>query len=206
MIYGNAPENLGYIDLDPLEMMFYMYLPVKMSNIHEYKIPKNLEYLQKIFDKISDSIDNSKYVYVTAKTMYVDSNFCGNRPGWHADGYGSNGDINYIWYDMNPTEFAIQDFHDIPDDDFQSMIEMEKQIDLNNITTYPCKNLLRLDESIVHRVNPVVQSGIRTFIKISVSSHKYNLRGNSHNYMFDYTWDMVHRTEHRNVDNKDFKI
>ena len=38
----------------------------------------------------------------------------------------------------------------------------------------------------------------RTFIKVSFSDQKYNLKGNTHNYLFDYEWDMIDRSVSRN--------
>lgn len=211
--YGNPPTVIGKIDLDPQEMMFYLYLPIKMAGRTFLRIPDRLVYLKPLIQNVIDDAEtklglwnyyDNHYIYLTAKTMYVEGSFAGNRPGLHADGYGSNGDLNYIWHNMNPTEFAVQPFIDIPDDDIESMKEMERQFDPLQMRTYDNCTLLRLDESVVHRVSPTVQAGIRTFIKISVSKHRYNLKGNSHNYLFDYDWDLADRQVLRNCDNKDF--
>jgi len=105
---------------------------------------------------------------------------------------------------MNPTEFAIQTFADIPDDDIKSMEEMERQIEPDNIVVYPDNTLLLLDEAVVHRVNPSPTAGVRTFFKLSASHHRYNLLGNSRNYDLDYDWEMFDRFGRRNCDNKDF--
>jgi hypothetical protein len=40
--------------------------------------------------------------------------------------------------------------------------------------------------------------GMRSFLKISLSHQKYNLVGNSHNYLFDYNWDLHDRDTLRN--------
>jgi len=213
MQYGNPPEVVRSIKLDPSEMMLYLYLPIKMADNFELRIPERLKYLQEITNAVMydayaslgvKEIDENYYVYMTAKTLFVDAKSPGNRPGWHVDGYGSNGDLNYIWYDMNPTEFAIQDFHNIPDDDFESLEAMTAQVKDETITTYPNETLIRLDESVVHRVNPKPETGVRTFIKVSVSKHRYDLKGNSHNHLFDYDWPMHDRSEVRNCDNSDF--
>lgn len=209
--YGAAPRDLGQVDLDPSEMLLYLYLPVLMRWPIEghrnrgLRLPKRLQFLwpliQAAMQDASATLDlDDHYVYLTAKTLWVEGGFSGNRPGWHADGYGSGGDLNYIWADMNPTQFAVQPFIDVPDDDFASMQAMEAQIDPTAIVTYPDRHLLRLDESVVHRVNPDIRSGMRTFVKISVSRHRFNLRMNSHNHLFDYAWPMHDRAEVRNVD------
>lgn len=214
--YGNAPADLGEIALDPQEMLVYLYLPIMMPKAVEgahnqgLRIPDQLRFLAPLINATIEDAARSldleeHYVYLTAKTLWVEGNFSGNRPGWHADGYGSNGDLNYIWANMNPTEFAVQKFEGIPDDDFQSMVAMEEQIDPQQIKTYPDCHLLRLDESVVHRVNPDIKPGMRTFIKISISKHRFNLKMNSHNYLFDYKWQMHDRGDVRNLDssNKD---
>lgn len=214
--YGSPPTQLGTFNLDPTEMQFTLYMPVMLPSRHTgceftFKgVPPNLRFMQEmLLAALLDAthtgpFDPDHYVYVTCKTLFVQPGAPGNRPGWHVDGWGSNGDLNYIWYDMNPTEFAVQTFVDIPDDDVASMAAMEAQVHHSCIWTYPERTLLRLDEGVVHRVGPVVRTGIRTFVKISMSKHQYNLKGNSHNYMLDYDWEMVDRVPMRNVDNKDF--
>lgn len=210
MEYGAGPKVIGHIPLHNPEMMFYLYLPIKMNDGIDIRVPERLQYARPLIEAvISDASEalpdfDDHYIFLTAKTLYVEQGSPGNRPGWHADGYGSHGDLSYIWHDMNPTEFAEQEFVDIPDDDFESMVAMEKQIKPECIVTYPDCTLLRLDESVVHRVNPIVNRGVRTFIKLSVSRHRYNLAGNSHNYLFDYDWELHNRGDVRNMDNKDF--
>lgn len=212
--YGGAPIDLGHMPLKPQEMLAYLYLPVKMAQPLEggdnfgVRIPKRLQFLKEmVWASIEDAektLDVQKhYVYLTVKTLWVEGGFSGNRPGWHADGYGSEGDLNYIWADMNPTQFAVQPFSGIPDDDFASMQAMEAQIEPERIVVYADSHLLRLDESIVHRVNPDIRSGMRTFVKISISRHRFNLKYNSHNHLFDYAWQMFDRDAVRNMDNKD---
>lgn len=215
--YGRPPENLGEFNPATGEMMLYQYLPVKLRsmNLIAAHMPPRLH---PFFDMVWLACQDAKgvvgarefyadfHVYLTAKTLWVEPGSPGNRPGWHADGYGSFGDLNYIWSDMNPTEFAIMPFQDIPEDDFASMQAMEDQIALDPdcIWTPPNKQLLRLDEGVVHRVNPKPKAGYRSFVKISVSRHRFNLKGNSKNHLIDYSWAMHDRTELRNLDNKDF--
>ncbi|MEM7211767.1 MAG: hypothetical protein AAF479_07720 [Pseudomonadota bacterium] len=204
--YGQPPVDMGLFDIETGEMMFYLYLPVKMPNFAD-AYPERLKPFWSIYTAVSTS-DYVKpwhiYIYMTVKTLWVEPGSPGNRPGWHIDGYGSNGDLNFIWSDMNPTEFAVQPFHDIPDDDFESMAEITRQVDPSKIVTYPDKHLLMLDESVVHRVAETVTAGVRTFVKVSVSEHRYNLKGNSHNYLIPYSWEMHDRSDVRNLDNKDF--
>lgn len=208
--YGKPPTILKEYKPDVGEMMHYQYLPIRIPN-QGVKLPNRLvKYLSmswavmlKSRELITDFSDC--YVYLTAKTGWVEPGCAGNRMGWHADGFGSNGDLNFIWYDMNPTEFAVQEFVNVPKDDFGTLAAFDEQVREDCIVTYPTHTLMMLDESIVHRVNPDPQQGFRTFLKWSVSKHQYNLKGNSHNYLFDYEWEMFDREIYRNTDNKDFK-
>ena len=204
--YGAAPTDLGYVDLSPSEMMVYLYLPIHMPGRDlDIRIPRNIEYLRPMIDmavvNARSTLDLAHhYIYATVKTLFVTGSFSGNRPGLHADGYASGGDLNYLWYNMNPTQFAVQDFHDIPTGDFESMEEMERQLKPERLVEYPYGHLLRLDESNLHRVNPLIEEGMRTFVKLSFSRHRFNLAGNSHNYLFDYEWEMHGRGVTRNLD------
>jgi hypothetical protein len=136
------------------------------------------------------------------KTMFVQPGQPGNREGWHADGFGSGGDINYIWCDKNPTEFAIGEFGEISTDDQISMQQMAENADRSFITTYPVNTLLRLDEAVVHRVSEFVEPGVRRFVKITISRHIFNNEGNSRNYALEYNWMMIPRDTSRNLDSK----
>ncbi len=210
--YGQEPRDLGSYTLEPTEMMFYLYLPIIMPGDAGIHIPDRLRFLdrltiaviQDIREHLGEPAWKKHYVYITAKTMWVEPGNPGNRPGWHADGFGSDGDLNYIWHDMNPTEFCVQDFENVPTDDAGMLEAIESAVDMRNIRIYPNGHLLRLDESVIHRVSPVINPGVRTFIKYSVSKHKYNLVGNSHNHLILYDWIMYKRAEDRNCDNKDF--
>ena len=209
--YGNPPADLGLVELETGEMMHYLYLPIYMPNVWSpWRIPPRLRFCLPLIDPIKADlrdleVKDERIVYLTAKTLHVAPGAPGNRPGWHADGYGSGGDLNYIWFDMNPTQFCTQGFEDIPETDAGMLAEIANQVQNSKVWDGECRHLYRLDESVIHRVNPEPSTGVRTFIKISVSRHRYNLKGNSHNYLFDYDWEMHDRAPNRNLDNKDFK-
>lgn len=67
------------------------------------------------------------------------------------------------------------------------------------IITYPDSTVLRLDPYVIHDT-PLIPApgGMRSFFKISVSTNRYDLVGNSHNYLFDYAWPMTDRAALRN--------
>lgn len=204
--YGTPPDVIGPIETGCKEMMFYQYLPVKMGlnndrNYYDVRVPERLQWCLPIIAGCDWLYDD--YVYLTAKCLYVTPENMGNRGGWHSDGFQTD-DINYIWYDSFPTEFAIQDF-DIPDDCEKSLIEMNRQVDYLSTKTYPTKTLIKLTQGNIHRVAVQEEEGFRQFIKISVSKNRYNLEGNSHNYLFDYDWPMEPRFTERNHPCRDYE-
>lgn len=200
MKYGAEPEDLGLIDLDPTEMMFWMYCPIKEPFYKYCIIPENLLQYKPIINRAMYAVPYSEwensYVYITAKTLYVESGYIGNRPGWHSDGFGTN-DLNFIWYDRAPTEFLLGTFH-LPDDCDESLKAMDNLGAIIKPTTYSCKHLLKLDQRMIHRCPQEYDAGIRTFIKISVSRYPYDLEGNSINPHLGEIFDKKSRKSSRN--------
>jgi hypothetical protein len=84
-------------------------------------------------------------------------------------------------------------------DDQLSLREMEAQEREEDRYTSPVNTVLRLDQFVIHAVNPEVEDGMRTFAKISISRDKYDLEGNSKNYELNYEWPMRPRSPDRNV-------
>jgi len=199
MKYGGKPEVIGTFDIDCKEMMFYMYLPIKMINDLWVKVPEQLKVFQPLIDAVlkheMKHIEH-KYLYLTAKHIYATPDNVGNRAGYHSDGFGTD-DLNYIWTNKYPTVFCVQDF-DISDDCAVSMKQMEEQAKVENEITYPENTLLKLDQGVIHRTPTIEEGGMRTFVKLSVSSEKYNLEGNAHNHLLNYDWKMHKRSVVRN--------
>lgn len=159
------------------------------------------------------------YVYITARRGYASPGNPLNRPGWHTDDWGGT-DLNYIWTDKYPTRFMLADQPlTIPGDDTTSMATMERLAEhietqpdqhcARNCTQHghiglriedgPLNVLLRLTPNVIHATPDITDNGgMRSFFKISVSSHRYNLLGNSHNNLLDYDWPMYDRQEVRN--------
>jgi hypothetical protein len=184
--YGTAPKDLGLIDLKPTEMMFWLYLPIKLPGRVAEELPKNLMQFSPIIDAAYDDLGDERwyfsYVYLTVKTLHVSKDSPGNRPGWHSDGYMTD-DLNYIWSDKNPTEFWVpKELRNFTPDHKVALHEMGFNAEESRITTYPTKHLLRLDETVIHRVAPNVEAGVRTFVKVSISDKPYDLIGNSINH------------------------
>ena len=198
MKYGGKPEIITDINIDCKEMMFYMYLPIKFPN-SEILVPERLKVFNQLIQEVlirEGTNLNDKYVYLTAKHIFASPDNVGNRAGYHSDGFGTP-DINYIWTYIHSTVFCIQDFN-LSTDCALSMHQMEHQADKDNEVTYPVNTLLRLDEGVIHRTPNIRLGCMRTFVKISISKEKYNLVGNSHNYLLDYDWEMFDRGKVRN--------
>lgn len=217
-IAGYLPKDLGLIDLDPSEMMFWMYLPISVPDDDHYHLPENLMVFSSLIDeaqKDAGALFRSSYVYLTAKTLWVQDGYIGNRPGWHIDGYGTD-DLNYIWADRAPTEFLqVEPPVELSDDCDESLKQMEELAYFGELPsgaspirnkdleiwkkTYPDKHLLRLDNTNIHRSPEMFKSGMRTFVKISISPERYNLKGNAINHLLPEThWPLIDRRIARN--------
>jgi len=205
MRYGELPKELGIFQVEAKEMMFYQYLPIKMPNetqpIYEQRLKCFDALVGAIFcDYIGEfGLDNyvNSYVYLTAKHLYQMPNCSFNRMGWHSDGFLTD-DINYVWCDKYPTIFN-KTYFSLQLDDLLSMEEMEKQAIRSNDVTYKENQLLRLNQFNIHKVAPITKGGMRTFLKVSISKDKYDLLGNSHNYLLNYDWQMKERKQERNI-------
>lgn len=197
MIYGDLPEDLGRIDLSPVEMLFWMYCPIRTPG-KGYFMPDNLIQFWPIVLAANEREPDlrDKYVYLTAKTLWVTGDYIGNRPGWHSDGFGTN-DVNYIWYDRAPTEF-IEDAFTLPDDCEDAMAQMTARALDKSLVRFPDKHLLRLTPSVIHRSPHRYPEGMRTFVKVSISPDRYNLEGNSINHRLEEHWPLVPREVVRN--------
>lgn len=208
-IYGAPPVDLGLVDISPVEMMFWLYCPVKLPRQAAQTLPMNLMQFNPLLNRVfkdmcrdRDEIDRwcESYVYLTAKTLWCSADNPGNRPGWHSDGFLTD-DLNYIWCDANPTVFWESDERvSFTADHHASLAEMEAvcEPDIARHRRYPVKHLLRLDQTVMHKVDTAITAGVRTFVKISVSKERYDLKGNSINHELAPDWKYQDRQVERN--------
>lgn len=205
MKYGQLPIDLGIHEVSCNEMMFYQYLPIKMAGVVNPVYEERLRCFDKLVGVISCDfigvfgLDNyvKSYVYLTAKYMYQLPNCSFNRMGYHSDGFMTD-DVNYVWCDKYPTIFN-KTYFNLTFDDLASLEEMEQQAALFNEVSFCENSLLRLNQYNIHKVSEVSKGCMRTFLKISFSNDKYDLIGNSKNYLIDYNWEMKSRKETRNI-------
>lgn len=199
-IYGAAPKDLGELKLDTSEMMFWLYLPIKMPSsvrpgyAYPAQIAKFEPLVREVFADVYGTYGPQRwldsYVYLSVKVLHVTPDAPGNRPGWHSDGFLTN-DLNYIWADRNPTEFWIADEGyemQAPQDHSKSLERFEfyatnKLGKHRRLEHAKVNHLYRLDQTVIHRVSPNVDSGKRAFVKVSVSDKPYVQLGNSINHL-----------------------
>lgn len=206
--YGETPKYLGRHEIQCDEMMFYQYLPIKLRGQTEPKFEDRLMCFKELIGNICcDFVGEyglnryvDSFVYLTAKKMYQVNGCSFNRKGYHSDGFMTD-DINYIWCDKNPTVFNFSPFNLTMNDEI-SLKEMEEQAHPDAIEIYPENSLLRLDQYNIHKVNDVEELTLRTFLKVSFSKDKYDLKGNSKNFLLDYNWEMRDRKVNRNIPQK----
>lgn len=217
--YGEAPVEIGYVDLSRTwtEFMHYLYLPIRIPSSDGghppvLRIPPRLEWLRpSVINAVRDAGHeaeylNDPYVYITARRGYATPGNPLNRPGWHCDDFGGT-DLNYVWCNEFPTRILRSDYSlDISADDAQSMHDMRNLAELAEMPSVEglwidevrTDRLMRLTPYVIHDTPIITLSGMRSFFKISVSTHRYDLIGNSHNYMLDYDWPMTSRESLRN--------
>ena len=81
------------------------------------------------------------------------------------------------------------------------MVEMDEQALRENDFTLPNNTLIGMDQYSIHKVGEF-EEGNRAFFKLVISKGKFDLQGNSKNYLLDYDWEMRPRQNTRNVPQK----
>lgn len=197
--YGKLPSVIGLCELKPVEVMYYLYLPISLPGQDGWVVPEGLKFLDPLMKMIKEDEPKrfkEEYIYLTVKRMFVGGSVTANRPGWHADGFLTD-DLNYVWYDCLPTVFNQSQFTVTPDH-IKSLVEFEEQALEENDVAFAPGFLLKLDSSCVHRVAMSEEQMMRLFVKVSMSKDKYNLKDNSINRLLDYNWEMHDREVVRN--------
>lgn len=205
MKYPTEPINLGEFDVSLTEMMYYLYLPIKMAGHETIKLPDNVEQLKPLVNQVAKYCSeqlgrdyDKDYYYLSARKGWATPDNPLNRPGWHCDGFGTE-DANFAYWIGHGTRFSRQEFKEISDSHILSLKQFEDQVEWDEVYSPPEKTLYYLSPRCVHTTPAMPSRGaMRQFIKISVSTQRYNLEDNSHNYLFDYKWEMQPRAAMRN--------
>lgn len=188
------------------EFMHYQDMPISMPGIYIARLEPRLRCLASFVERVRSDVAWHRgslafidsYVYLTVKQAWqVAGGNPINRPGYHCDGFGTD-DLMYVWSDVDQTEFSRSAF-DLEGDETSSMTRMEQQAQREDAYQLPSGTLVCMDAKCVHRPAIPTVTGPRTFIKVTVSRHKYDLAGNTRNWLLDYSWPMRPRTAARNV-------
>ena len=204
----NKAKLIGSFDIQFDEYCYYLYMPIKLAGDFSYKIEKRLDlFIYIIDDCIRDytktyGIYNyyDSYIYLTVKHKYQTKTDSINRSGWHIDGYDPDSDfkeINYLWSNVQSTIYNSSSFN-LSKDHALSLEQMKEQALPENDYTFPDNSLVRVDDTIVHRVGDIIE-GNRCFVKVTFSNKRFNLLGNTRNYLLNYNWKMYTRDKTRNV-------
>lgn len=204
---GGSPQDLGEFDIKYDEQCFTMYLPIYMNDT--FAVPDRFQnFIPLMQAVVADYKKPYKYIYLTVKNNYAKANQHQNREGVHVDGYLTD-DENYVFVSGEPTEYIeVPEFNSNPDDaeslkDFEDIWQQDKKH--NKILLMKPNHLYKLDKTL--HASPIIKKNhVRLFVKISFSNNKFNLKGNAHNYLFNYNWEMYDRGLIRNnptTSNKD---
>lgn len=187
--------------------MYYLYLPVKMRDTSDVRIPENVKGLWPLIEEAmtvaarSNRDIHADYVYLSARKGWATPDNPLNRPGWHSDGFGTE-DLNFVWWRGTGTRFAIGDFGIVPEDHITSLEHFERIAQHSGkvkiVEDYPERCLYEIDPYVVHATPNMTSSAWRQYVKVSISTERYNLENNSHNYLFEYDWPLYSRSVIRN--------
>lgn len=219
---STIPQHIGRFEPTNKEYMQFLYLPIKFLNDGNLYLEPRLEFLRSmvevascdIYRELGSRFYTHTYCYLTVKQTLVPKGLDQNRPGWHSDGFGTS-DVQYIFFDKWPTEFMIGNF-EVSADDAKSMEDFDRigkklLAQSNRIVLDPIEGyfhqpnpfyLYRIDQNHIHRTVPAPENGVRMFVKITFSEHKYAQGGNSHNYEVHYDWSLSERSIDRNQPHK----
>lgn len=203
-MYGDRPVNIGHFPITLSEVMYYLYLPVRMLD-SDIRLPPNVEVCRPLIHAAESYLRSQtrdlgtyEYFYLSARKGWATPDNPLNRPGWHCDGFGTH-DMNFVWWSGPGTRFAAQEFDGIERDHIKSLAQFEQQVKPDCVYSPPEKNLYAINPSVVHATPIVGAPGcMRQYIKISMSNERYNLENNSHNYLFEYDWPLHSRDVIRN--------
>jgi len=213
IIYSGHPLAIANLKLEAEEFQHVVYMPIKEKGDVRPRLPENLRWAWPAVDAVlghlwgprCPDLFESWYVYLTVKRSWVEAGTVGNREGWHIDGYGSNGDKNFIWCDAVPAEYMKGTFN-LPAGHAECLERLEflgnlgDRMESAHISrgTLAAHVLYDLG-STIHRCGIARVSGMRTFLKVSVSRDKYDLKGNARNPLLPSThWPLKDRQGTRN--------
>lgn len=204
--YEDIPQIIAKnVEIKGMFGIYLLYMPISLmgSNYRHYPTTIN-EDVKKLVNLCINDFDGNRYghhknyyVYLSFETSYVKKGVPQKRPGWHCDGFKTE-DTNYIWFSDFPTIFNPGPFLIDPTDHNISMTQFNQQVDESKSFTESSGQILKLSPRCVHKAAIPHRDGVRTFIKVSFSQDKYNLKGNTINPLLKYDWKFYDRQMVRN--------
>jgi hypothetical protein len=141
-----------------------------------------------------------KYAYITVRRDLVMPGWHQNRPGAHVDGFLTD-DVNYTYTVGECTKWIDVPVRPAPANHAAALRVFEHWRDRYERQSRPCLmqsgHLWRLDTT-VHWSPTITEAHVRLFVKFSFSDSRFNLKGNAHNHLLGYDWEMFDRAEVRN--------
>ncbi len=189
-------------------------MPIKMPHSNKYSIPKELKQWYSVIKRIIElehhfnSYIDKYYAYITIDQGYVKKGMTQRHEGCHVDGFQggrikNKNSINrsYIISDVDTTLIYNQKFKvNLLDENKHDFFkELELQSNKNNIWQPEPYEIVLMNVYTVHKAAIAKSDGYRTFFRISYDVREFDRLGNTHNPMFDYNWNMVHRNVYKNL-------
>lgn len=219
IVYSGHPLAIAHLpEMRAEEFQHVVYMPIAADGV--FDLPDGLRWATPAIYAVFDHLHGARcpdlftdwYVYLSVKHGWVDAGQAGNREGWHIDGFGSPGDKNFIWCDSTPTEYLKGTFV-VPSDHKGCLERLAYLAGKVGIQHKPRNDLAPLHITqghlethtlyelgqTVHQPSKALVSGMRTFVKISVSRERYDLVGNARNPLLPSThWPLKAREGVRN--------
>lgn len=181
-------------------------MPIKFPGSVSIRVPKELEQFKEVLQKAIDfefSVNRhfqSAYAYLTVDQKFVPAGQSHRNSGPHVDGLQGRAypkklrvDHSYLIADAEPTVFFTNSFDlsaaDVNIDNFNAIFQA--QVDYSRVIQPKPYELVMMDAFTVHE-SPTLTEGVhRTLLRLEFSEKVFDRLGNTHNPLFDYSWNMI---------------
>ena len=208
----SLPFPLPQIDATVLADEFprCLDMPLRFAGEEEYSVPEEWEGLLPLIKQIigTEHVNNANWkdynTYITVDCKEVAPDEQQRHGGLHVDGFqGARIDPktritrNYVVTTNGGTRFYNQPFIVVDETKYNVFQGFDLQ----------AKDYFIADENVVHFMNAYTvhesgiasRRGLRTFLRVTYDIKAFDRKGNTHNSMLKYNWDMVARNVHEQV-------